>query len=79
MAAPPVINQVAIEEVADDAKPPRSRRTASTPKRAPPTVKAAASRKRGSPDIDVAAGRSRAARPNQRRRRKRPEPAQTRA
>jgi uncharacterized Zn finger protein len=77
MAAPPAIEQVAIEQVADDARPPRSRRVASAPKRAPPTVKAAASRKRGSPGIDMAAGRSRAARPNQRR--KRPGPAQTKA
>lgn len=62
MAAPP-----AVEQVADDARPPRSRRVASAPKRAPPTVKTAASRKRGSPRIDVAARRSQAARPNQRR------------
>jgi uncharacterized Zn finger protein len=77
MAAPPAIEQVAVEQVADDARPPRSRRTASAPKRAPPTVKGAASRKRGSPGIDVAAGRSRAARPNQRPRR--PGPAQAKA
>jgi uncharacterized Zn finger protein len=73
MAPPPAIEQVAIEQMADDARPPRSRRAASAPKRAPP--KAAASRKRGSPGIDV--GRSRAARPDQRR--KRPGPAQTKA
>lgn len=77
IAAPPAIEQVAIEQVADDARPPRSRRVAAASKRAPPTVKAAASRKRGSPGIDVAAGRSRAARPNQRR--KRPGPAQAKA
>ena len=79
MAAPPAVEQVAIEEAADDARPPRSRRTASAPKRAPPTVKAAASKKRGSSDLDVTARRSGAARPNQPRRRKRPGPAQAKA
>ena len=84
MAAPPAIEQVAIDQVAieqaaDDARPPRSRRAASAPKRAPPAVKAAASRKRGSPGIDLAAGRSRAARPKQRRRRKRSGQAQAKA
>ena len=74
MAPPP-----AIELVADDARPPRSRRAASAPKRAPPTVKAAASTKRGSPSMDEAAGRSRAAGPNQQRRRKRPGSTQTKA
>lgn len=48
MAAAP-----AVEQVADDVRPPRSRRVASAPKRAPPTVKAAVSRKRGSSGIDV--------------------------
>lgn len=74
MAALPVV-----EQVADDARPPRSRRVVLTPKRAPPMVKAAASAKRGSPSMDEAAGLSRAAGPNQRRRRKRPGPAQTKA
>jgi len=49
MAAPPAIEEVAIEGAADDARPPRSRRAASASKRAPPTVKAAASRKRDRP------------------------------
>ena len=67
MAAPSAITQMA-----DDARLPRSRRTASAPKRAAPAVTAAASRKHGPPRIDVEAGRSRAARPNQPQRRKRP-------
>jgi uncharacterized Zn finger protein len=71
LAAPSAIEQVA------GARPARSRRAASAPKRAPPTVKAAASRKRESPGIDAAADRSREARPIQRR--QRPEPAQTKA
>ncbi len=75
MAAPPVVEQAVIEQVADDARPPRSRRAA--PKHAPPTVKAAVSRKRGSPGIGVAVGPPRAARPDQPR--KRPGSAQTKA
>ncbi|MBY0317604.1 MAG: SWIM zinc finger family protein [Reyranella sp.] len=63
----------AIEQAAEDARPPRSRRAAS--KRASATVKAAASRKRGLPGSDVAAGRSRPAR--QKQQRKRPGPAQS--
>jgi uncharacterized Zn finger protein len=55
----------AVEQVADDARPPRARRVVLTPKRAPPMVKAA--------------GPSWAASPNQRRRRKRPRSTQTKA
>lgn len=66
-----------VGESADKPKPPRDRREASAPKRAPSAVRTAVSRKPGSPGIDVAAGRSGAARPNQRR--KRPGPAQTKA
>ena len=79
MVVPPAIEQVAVEQVADDVRPPRSRRVASAPKRALPTGKAAASRNQGPPDIDAAAGRSRAARPNSRRRRKGPRPARANA
>jgi uncharacterized Zn finger protein len=79
MAAPPAVEQVVIEQAADDLRPPRSHRAASASKRAPPTVKAAASRKRGSPSTHEAAGRSRASGPSQQQRRKRPASTQTKA
>ena len=65
MAAKP-----AIEQVADDARPPRSRRAASASKRAPPAAKAAASGKRAPPSAGVAAGRSPAAHASSRPRRR---------
>lgn len=75
MAALPGVEQAAIEQGTDDAKSPRSRRTASARKPTPPTVEAPAPRKRGSPEIDATAHRSGAARSSQRR--KAPGPAQT--
>jgi uncharacterized Zn finger protein len=69
----------AVEQVADDARRPRSRRVVLRPKRAPPMVKAAASTKRGSPSVDEAAGPSRVPGASQRRRLKRPGSTQTKA